>query len=311
MWRLVLTVALLWSCREPVDPVTSTSGVGGAGGSGGAPLPDPQPLTVLNWNLHNFVNAELDDPIASQEEVDPAWSTHRAAVGAILRGLDPDIAVLQEVEHQHVLDELNDLELDNRYVVVHVVDGNDPRGIDIGVLSKLPVGHVASHKDDVFAASTDPGTTYQYSRDCVEVHLLYNGRPLAFLGVHFRAKSDDDPQKRLAEAEHTRAIADGILAAAPATAIAILGDFNDLPGSPAYVATVGVAPDVYENAADHVPEADRWTFDFNGSLELVDHQMTNPRLSGLIDAASVRILHDAETAAASDHSPIFARYLVH
>ncbi|RLB54360.1 MAG: hypothetical protein DRI90_20290, partial [Deltaproteobacteria bacterium] len=138
----------------------------------------------------------------------------------------------------------------------------------------------------------------------------FNGRPLVLLGVHYKAKQNDDPHKRLAEAQHTREIADSITEAAPNTGILILGDFNDLPGSPPYVATVGEEPNRYRNAADDVPEADRWTFEYQGAFELVDQQMLNGLLHDRLDPTSVRILHGPEAEAASDHAPLVATYLV-
>ena len=59
-----------------------------------------------------------------------------------------------------------------------------------------------------------------------------------------------------------------------------------------------------------MPAGDRWTFDYNGNLELVDHQMANPLLYGMLEAASVAIPHGADVDAASDHAPIIATYQV-
>src|SRR5262249_15753502 len=95
-------------------------------------------------------------------------------------------------------------------------------------------------------------------------------------------------------------------AATPGAGILIIGDFNDTPGSPPLVATVGVEPDVYTDAAASAPNGEQWTFDFNGKLELIDHQMANPRLFGMLDPSSVVIPHD--TGSASDHAPVIATY---
>jgi endonuclease/exonuclease/phosphatase family metal-dependent hydrolase len=313
LWTLPIALALV-ACREPEDDGvggSSSASTTGSGGAGGVPLPDPVALSVVNWNLQNFVNHLIDDPEATQEQIDSGWATHRQNVGAVLRSLDADLLVLQEVEHQGVLDELNQLELDGRYQQVHVIDANDPRGIDVGVMSKVALDKLVTHKDDSFTleGTTSPG--YRYARDCLEVHLVHNGRPIVLLGVHYRSKNaPDDPDKRLAEAQRTRAIADAITQGAPATALLILGDFNDVPGSPPYEWTLGSAPDRYQNAADHVPEAERWTFDYNGTLELVDQQMANPRMAELLATASVSIPQSPEVSAASDHNPIKATYMV-
>jgi endonuclease/exonuclease/phosphatase family metal-dependent hydrolase len=118
----------------------------------------------------------------------------------------------------------------------------------------------------------------------------------------------DDPDKRLAEAQHTRAIADAIVAANPEAGVIILGDFNDTPGSPPYDATVGSAPDAYYDVTVDLAAGERWSYDFMGTLELVDQQMANPLMADRLNPASVRILHGPEVESASDHSPIVATY---
>ncbi|MBI4706124.1 MAG: endonuclease/exonuclease/phosphatase family protein [Deltaproteobacteria bacterium] len=296
---------------ETSAPGSSSAGGGGGGDGGGTPVL-PKTLCILNWNVHNLVNDKDDDPAPYEEPVSSAkWEAHRKAAGKVLADIDADIAVLQEIENLAVLDALNDEELGGRYVASALVDANDPRGLDIGVLSKIELGEVKSHKDEDFVKVGTEGPYYRYSRDCLEVHLEYNGRRLVLLGVHYKAKENDDPDKRLAEAQRTRQIADEIRAADPAAGIVILGDFNDTPGSPAYSWTVGKEPEEYTNAPESVPEKDRWTFNYNGKLELVDQQMSSPVLAPMLDKKQVRILHTDAVEAASDHAPVVACYEVY
>ncbi len=309
---LIASCALLTAnsgCRSgtgDTDPSpTSTNGSGGAGGQ-----KPTKPLTIANWNVHNFVNDIADSGIANEWK-DYKWDEHRANVGKVLKSLDADIVVLQEVEHMKVLEELNELELDGVYEHLALIDANDPRGIDNGVMSKLPLLKEVSHKDESFTKVGTQGPSYKYSRDCLEVHIEHNGRPIVLLGVHYKAKENDDPDKRLAEAQHTRAIADAITAKNPQTGVIILGDFNDTPGSVPYNWTIGEPPNQYGNAPDQIPAKDRWTFDYKGALELVDQQMANPLMYGMLNAASVSIPHTPEVEEASDHAPILARYDVY
>lgn len=312
---LVLGAALLCAqalgCRaEETHNGGPDASTGGTGGSA-----QPEPLTIVTWNVHNLVDDQHDG--APQEWVEPtaAWEAHRAAVGVVLSDLDADIVMLQEVEHVAVLSSLNAVELDSRYDELIVEEGNDPRGIDVGMLSKVPVSQVISHADDEFTRVGTTAPTYTYSRDCLEVHLTFNGRAIVLLGVHYKAKDNDNPDKRLAEAQHTRAIADEITASAPTTGVIIVGDFNDTPGSTPYDWTVGLVPggpdEPYTNAPEHVPEADRWTFDYLGNRELVDQMMSNTVLTGMLDTASVDIRHTSDVDDASDHAPVVATYRIH
>lgn len=303
---LYFCLLALLGCRggetETSSTTTTTTHTGGEGGGGG--VRSPMPLTIMNWNVRNLYNDQYDDP-ATMEEIDNNYDSHRAAVGNVVRAIDSDIVVFAEIESQTVIDELNDLDLDGAYEHRVVIHGNDPRGIDVGVMSKVPFDDVITHKDDFFTKEGTSSPTYVFARDALEVHLTFNGRRIVLLAVHYKAKENDNPDKRLAEAQRARAIADAVAADNPQAALVILGDFNDLPGSPAYVATEA---DGWVNAASSVPAADRWTFEFNNDQELVDHQFVNPLMADKLNSASARILHAPEVDAASDHAPLIATY---
>ena len=292
------------------DPGSTSTGAG-AGGSGGGSS-EPVALRVANWNVHNFVN-HLNDSDVDQEEYQSqsAYEAQRAAIGDVVDALTPDVMVFSELENQTVLDDLVESELAGTYEGRAISVGNDPRGINVAAISRGAFVSVVTHADEIFTPEGMTGPSYNYARDCLELHLDVNGRRVILLGVHYKAKtSPDDPDKRLAEAHHTREIADALTIEHPDAAIVILGDFNDLPGSPPYLETVGEPPDVYTDAAEQVAAGDRWTFDFNGALELVDHQMTNPAMTGMLEPGSAVIRHGGDVEAASDHAPIAATYQV-
>lgn len=301
--------------RSPFD-VAPSSGRGGAAGTAGSdpggPPPDAAPLAVVTWNTKDFFN-DLDDTEGDAEIVlSPArYREKREAVAAVIEQLAPDVAVLQEVEHLDVLEDLNRLELGGAYPHAALVEAYDPRGIDVGALSKIPFDKVVSHRDDRFTLRGTQGPVYTFTRDCLELHLTRNGRKVILLGVHFKSKAPpDNPDRRLAEAQHTRAIADALAAEHPTAAIAVLGDFNDLPGSPPVEAVAGAGRVVFHDVAAAAPPADRWTYDFNGQLELIDHQMANPLLRDMLDPASVQIPHGPSVDDASDHAPVFSVYRI-
>ncbi len=56
--------------------------------------------------------------------------------------------------------------------------------------------------------------------------------------------------------------------------------------------------------------ADRWTYDYQGKLELIDYQIVNPVLAPMVDPQSVTIRHTATVDNASDHSPVVTTYMV-
>jgi endonuclease/exonuclease/phosphatase family metal-dependent hydrolase len=280
-------------------------------------VPTPQPLTIANWNTLNFFNDKTDDPSGLDQPGDfsllstAEYIGKKKAVAGVLHSLAPDIAVLQEIENESVMNELRaELELlGDIYPHAALIPTSDIR--EIVILSKVPIDSIKSHQDDEFVKSGTFAPKYTYTRDCLEAHITFNGRHIVILGVHFRSKLDDDPDKRLAEAEHTRVIADAIALADPEAGIVVLGDFNDTPPSPPYAAVLGAAEAAFTNVSVlALPESSRWTYDYKGQLELIDHQMSNPVLAKMLDAASIQILHTPAVEDASDHAPVIATYKV-
>jgi len=325
-WLAPLMVVSSLVCACGQEGRTTSGGVGGGassgpasssassgGGEGGGTV-EPQAFRLVNWNTRNFVN-HLDDSDVSDEETksQAQYNAQRVAVGDVLETLAPDVVVFAELENQAVLDDLADNELGGDWPGRAMSKGNDPRGINVAALSRVPFDDVVTHANDKFPLDGTTGPNFPYARDCLELHLTWNGREVILLAVHFKAKSDSDPgqaDKRLAEAQHTRAIADGLAADHPDAVIGILGDYNDLPGSPPVAAVAGAAPALFTDIAAQAPENDRWTFEFNGTLELIDHQMVDGRFLGMLEPGSVAIEHGGDVNDASDHAPVAATYLI-
>ncbi len=287
---------------------TSGTGGGGTGGSGGAGTA----LKIADWNVHNLFDdqQESDEDVVSTKE----YNDHIDAIAATLGPHDPDIIVFAEVENERALNDISDAMGNGAYTAT-LIPGNDTRHVHIGVLSRVPFSDVVSHKDDEFVLMGTPAPTYKYVRDCLEMHLNFGGREIVLLGIHFRSKGNpdanppvpDDAEKRYAEAEHTRSIADGLTAADPNLALLVLGDFNDTPDSYTFKA---VAREDYIDAPSLMPAAEAYTYIYNGTKELIDHQLMNPNMALLLDETSVVIPHDASVSDASDHYPIIATYRV-
>lgn len=318
LFALVPALALLVGCGEDgpsnlaATAASSSSGSGGGGtGGGGGSGGGGTALRIANWNVHNFFDDKKDstEDVVSQGEYD----AHVNDVGTVLAAENPDIVVFAEVENTRVLDAIGE-KMGGGYTAT-LVPGNDPRLVHIGVLSRVPFTDVVSHKDDEFAQVGEQAPLYTYVRDCLELHLTYAGKEIVLLGVHFRSKGQpdanppvpDDANRRAAEAEHTRLIANELTGANPALGLVVLGDFNDLPGSYPYNVVAG---NDYENAPDALPEGERYSYIYNGTKELIDHQLSNPVMSAWLDPASVTIVHSDTVDDASDHSPVIATYRV-
>ena len=326
---LALVASLSAACAQDSgsdddDGAGGSGASSGSGGTGGVVEPGPGPLRIGTFNARNVFNDKID---GESFVLDESSNTLSAAeyeqklsdVATILGMLEADVVMLQEIENQAVLDDLAARpELGREYPFRILVPGNDPRGVDVALLSNVPVTKQVSHKNDLFPRVDVPdGPKYRYARDCLEIHMRFGGYDLVLLGVHFKAKRNDDPDKRLAEAQHTRVIADNLTAQNPDLAVLILGDFNDFPGTPPMDAIDGTASDLYTGAGRVLPQSEQWTVETASSptgIALHDDLMSNPVLTPFFDSSSVTILHDDDLDPAlevvSDHAPIAATYVI-
>jgi endonuclease/exonuclease/phosphatase family metal-dependent hydrolase len=136
------------------------------------------------------------------------------------------------------------------YEHMAVLEGNDGRGIDVGVLSKLRFDRVTSHREKTFAelGAWLPGMeAYRekregqpvaftpqdrvFKRDCLEVEFNIDGAPFTLFVCHLKSMSESREASRIMrEAESTaiRRIVTNRFGGRSATANwAICGDFND------------------------------------------------------------------------------------
>lgn len=266
---------------------------------------EPLDIRIATWNVENFFD-NVNDP----ETFDDVASTSEMLrkvedVGRVLRALDADVVVLQEVENIDLLDRLADGPLDGLgYDDRVLVDSFDPRGINVGVMSRYGVGNVASHTGEPFPAA-DGSRTYGWARDALEIFISPKGHDILIMTVHFRSMRDgaEAAAHRLAEALQARRIVDRRVEFGQEHII-VAGDFNDVPGS----ATLDALLDgeTLDDVTLAVPSADRWSFVFSGERRQLDYILASPSMSA--GASDVRFLHGAEVDSTSDHSPAVATF---
>jgi len=88
--------------------------------------------------------------------------------------MNVDVLAVQEVEDLDTLIEFNHEYLDKHaYKYCVLIEGNDPRLIDLGILSRLPIGGITSWKHAVHPNAT---ARYIFGRDLLEVEILNPSR---------------------------------------------------------------------------------------------------------------------------------------
>ena len=152
----------------------------------------------------------------------------------VIRTVNADVIGLVEAESRPSLVRFHDHILKPggmTYEQIMLIDGNDERGIDVGIMARsgFRLESMRSHVDDA------AGGQRIFSRDCAEYHLVTpSGKPLVVLVNHFKSKGFGSPaesnKKRKAQAERVKAIYDGLVQDG-AKNVAVVGDLNDTPDS--------------------------------------------------------------------------------
>lgn len=154
----------------------------------------------------------------------------------IIRDVDADIVAVVEAENRPALVRFNKYVIPRvggtPYPRIMLIDGNDTRGIDVGVMAKDSCEIVAmrSHVDDI-----DGPFNPLFARDCPEYEFITpSGRRLVLLINHFTSKfggdNADTKARRTAQAHRVAKIYNRLRSEGK-TLVAVLGDFNDIPDS--------------------------------------------------------------------------------
>ncbi|HUG82860.1 MAG TPA: endonuclease/exonuclease/phosphatase family protein [Bryobacterales bacterium] len=310
------------------------------------------------FNLNNLFSrfnfsAELDAAPSVQEgglrlTFEEGEFEVRAFMGRLVRAKDPagtadvarrirdvmdaDVLAVQEVEHIEILKRFNTDDLGGLYPHVALVEGNDQRLIDVGILSKLPIGTIISHQTAVHP--DQPGRRV-FSRDLLQVEILDNNGDKLFnlynthLKSHFVPFGEDPDQgaidantRRRRQAETVSRIISRM--ERPNSRFVLTGDMNDPPDSefltPMFIADNQPLINTLLNPAETRPpkpetpgqgpgpQSTAWTHRFNPPgpepplYELFDHIWVSQALAGRFANPTIdrRTKHGGD---GSDHDP--------
>lgn len=188
-------------------------------------------------------------------------------VARVLADTDADIVSMIEVEDRITLKGFHDDILYKKflkpagkkpYPYIMSVQGNDGRGINVAVMSRVPINWMKSHVGDL----TDKNTPV-FSRDCFHVNLaLMPDKPLHLLVNHFKSmgySSGSDPQGNKRRLVQTTRVAE-LLDAYDLSKeyVAVTGDFNSGSASPSLAPLLGKAG-MY-NVNEELPAGERGTY---------------------------------------------------
>jgi endonuclease/exonuclease/phosphatase family metal-dependent hydrolase len=211
----------------------------------------------------------------------------------VIRDVNADILGVVEAESRPALKQFSDEIVSavggNPYENLMLIDGNDDRGIDVGIgyRNSVELDFMRSHVTD----KQDDGNSV-FSRDCPEYHFTFpSGKRLLVMVNHFKSKGfgsqASSNAKRKAQAQRVREIYDDRLADG-IDHIAIIGDLNDTPDSdqlkPLHTGTS--MKDIFTH-----PSFDNGgfpgTFGLCNAANKIDYMLLSPKLFQRVNAAGV------------------------
>lgn len=214
-----------------------------------------------------------------------------------IKSMDVDVLAVQEVEDIDTLRHFNREFLQKMYPYVCLLEGNDPRLIDVALLSKYPVGGLTSWQNAVHSEDQDNPV---FGRDLMEVQVLSESRKKTLftlynnhLKSHFVDFRDDPEEGRKANNRRRKRQSEMVAEIIkdrmrPDSRYIMLGDMNDPPDSP-YLASFFEDDELGLNNALTNPEETRpakseqppsvdpatsaWTHRFKKSGEPAEHEL--------------------------------------
>jgi endonuclease/exonuclease/phosphatase family metal-dependent hydrolase len=275
-------------------------------------------LRIMTFNVENlmvrFDFKGSDQGLASlldvDSEVDRAnlirthWNVindeNRVFTALSIKEGNPDVICLQEVDSFHALKSFHDKYITRisgrSYQHKALIEGNDPRGIDVAILSQYRIDSMATHQDYGEANSSLPGRkpVRVFKRDCLEVRIMKEWKMLPIFICHFKSldpSRDETRPAREAEARAVKKIIQSRFQDPSKRDWLVVGDFND------YTEMDGVqdvdhslhplldndfSVDLIKRISD---PKDRWThyYSQDGSYHQLDYILASPALAAKND----------------------------
>jgi len=216
--------------------------------------------------------------------------------GRVIREVNADVFCLVEVDDRIALKRFNDTVIPNikgkKYDHVMLIDGNDDRGIDLGIMTKqwFEIESIVSHVDDPDENNEEEKI---FSRDCPEYKIKTPaGNVLLVLINHFKSKGYGIPKvsnsKRMRQAEKVKDIYNSRLKQG-FDYIAIVGDLNDTPDSQPLEPLLGNQVGLKDIMAHDkfVGDGRAGTYGDGYTKDKIDYILMSPKLADKVIAGGI------------------------
>lgn len=167
------------------------------------------------------------------------------------------------------------------------------------------------------------GPAFNGTRRPLVADFLFNGEKVTLINVHFTSRLGSDPlfgstqpaadagdAQRTAQASAVRAYVNDALATDPSLKLGVLGDFNGFWFEDGIGALE--AGGVMTNLHRLLPDAERYSYLFDGNLQAIDHLLVTGGLASgaRFDAVHINAEQTSGTPRATDHDPIVGSFFI-
>jgi predicted extracellular nuclease len=252
-------------------------------------------------NYERFIMAKGLVSLASRKgDLVPVSTTdiQRTNTALAIQEANPDVLAVCEIENLYTLRNFNSVYLQNRYDRMISIEGNDLRGIDVGLLIRkgapVEILDVRTHVDDPQPGKTVTRASVEnfgyrvtnaiFSRDCLEVSLQVKGKVITLLLNHLKAQDQNQAQsraRRKLQADKVATLVDEVVVAGRLPIV--LGDLNTdpkaTPGDHSIDALLNHSS--LQDPFLTLKPADRWThfYEFGSSVSRIDYILPHKSLN--------------------------------
>lgn len=260
---------------------------------------------LVRFDFREWEKERLATLLDIDSEVDRAnlirthWNVineeNRVFTALSMREADPEVICLQEVENMWSLKSFHDRYLrrisrrDYQYKIL--IEGNDPRGINVALISRYMIDRSTTHQH-IFKNIQYPDVTRRepvFRRDCLEVDIKKDNKIIPIFVCHFKSMSggrDTTRPIRQAEASTVKEILEDRFGDPSTQDWIIAGDLND------YTETDGIPDNNHGldallangfsfNLVSNIEDPkDRWTHFYSeaGTYHQLDYILVSPSL---------------------------------
>lgn len=256
-------------------------------------------LSMMWWNVMNFFDTVDDQSKEDSILTEAEYFKKLSCVSEIIINYSPDIIGLCEIENIDIVRDLSDK---SGYKYSYLIEGNDPRGIDIALISRFPVDYI-THKDQYTPYRYNK--YYKFSRDCPEAVFDYNGERFHILLNHFKATfkdSERERMKQIAQANGVLSIINDIYMGKGKNNLIVVGDLNSVR----YSEVINIFEKSGLTVLNYFKNQNSfYTYSYKGRKQDIDYIIVNDKLLNGYKIKSLKTINIENIKTISDHFPIF------